>query len=51
MALQLTVKLPEVQELRLLDEAGLCPGSIQDGSSVALESNGAKRKVNAHIHI
>ena len=34
--LQVTVYLAQVQQVRLLDIVGLCPGGIQDWCSVAL---------------
>lgn len=36
-SLQLAVNLAQVEQLRLLHVTGLCPGSVQDRCSMALE--------------
>lgn len=39
-ALQLTVNLAEVEQIRLLHVTSLCPGSVQDRCGVALQTGG-----------
>lgn len=40
MALQVTINLPQVEKIRLFNKACLCPGSIQDWGSMALDTGG-----------
>lgn len=42
MPLQFTVNLTQVEKVRLLHVTSLCPGGIQDRSSMALETEGKK---------
>jgi hypothetical protein len=39
MPLQITLDLPEIEQLSRLDDASNCPSSIEDGSSVTLRKH------------